>query len=547
MNFEEQAPKQTSENNSDEAKNNVELIQESESLTGQTVEEPVSEEKVKAETPIEVVPLVEATVNAPIEEIPVDNTPEVQEPVLEPADAKVEQQDDTVHQVEAVTSTEPPTEALVSAITEPAIIVAEKPIKNEEIQDKNKSTESKQLSPRQEHYEKIFKEIQQFKEEGKTFEVEVTSRIRGGLRVNYKDIPMFLPASHFQLKRTPTEQELQEAAGKKLEVLVHEVQEYDEGKKAVIVSRKKILLEEFWNKISIGDIVEGKVSSVAGFGIFVDIGGVEGLVHISRLSKIHVDDPSRLYKKGDILNVVIIEIDKEKNRIALSRKELEESPWKNSEQLFPMGTQHKGLVRRLTDFGAYIELKPGVDGLLRASELSWTKRIKQPSDILTVGQELPVEILSISEEKQTVSLSYKNTLPNPWQQMAERFPIGSEIQGTVMQVMPQGAIISISEDVDGFMPRSKMRGVLRGKKIPYQSGDKIDVVVADLNVEEESLILAPKASEETNLASESQSERSQPQHHNKENAKPKPTQNGSFSLGDLLSENDRDQLNSMSK
>jgi small subunit ribosomal protein S1 len=365
--------------------------------------------------------------------------------------------------------------------------------------------------------------------------------------VNYKDIPMFLPASHFQLKRTPTEQELQEAAGKKLEVLVHEVQEYDEGKKAVIVSRKKILLEEFWNKISIGDIVEGKVSSVAGFGIFVDIGGVEGLVHISRLSKIHVDDPSRLYKKGDILNVVIIEIDKEKNRIALSRKELEESPWKNSEQLFPMGTQHKGLVRRLTDFGAYIELKPGVDGLLRASELSWTKRIKQPSDILTVGQELPVEILSISEEKQTVSLSYKNTLPNPWQQMAERFPIGSEIQGTVMQVMPQGAIISISEDVDGFMPRSKMRGVLRGKKIPYQSGDKIDVVVADLNVEEESLILAPKASEETNLASESQSERSQPQHHNKENAKPKPTQNGSFSLGDLLSENDRDQLNSMSK
>jgi small subunit ribosomal protein S1 len=278
-------------------------------------------------------------------------------------------------------------------------------------------------------------------------------------------------------------------------VLIHEYQEYDEGRKAIIVTRKPMLLNEAWDKVTAGDVIEGKVSSVASFGVFVEFGGLEGLIHISRLSKVHIDDPSRFFKKGDTIQAAIIEIDKTKNRIALSRKELEESPWKDSETLFPNGSRQKGIVRRLTEFGAYIELKPGVDGLLRTAELSWTKRIRKPSDMLQVGQEIEVDIVNISEEKQTAALSYKSTLPNPWILLAEKYPVGSEYNGEIMQVIPQGVIVSINEDLDGFMPRSKMRNLPKGKKIPFEVGDKIDVVISDINPVEESLILSPKYDE----------------------------------------------------
>ncbi|MDP2366487.1 MAG: S1 RNA-binding domain-containing protein, partial [Ignavibacteria bacterium] len=303
-----------------------------------------------------------------------------------------------------------------------------------------------------EKFEAVYLELLQIKENNETIEVEIKGRIRGGLRAIYKEMPLFLPASHFSLKRTPTEQELTDAAGKTMVVQVHELQEYDEGRKAVIVSRKHLLPEEFWTKLSVGDIIEGIVSSIATFGVFVDLGGVEGLIHISRLSQVHVDDPNKFMKKGDSVKAVVVELDRTKNRIALSRKELEESPWKDVENLFLVGTQYTGIVRRLTDFGAYIELKPGVDGLLRTPEISWTKRIKKPSDVLKAGSKIPVEILSVSEEKQTVSLSYKKTQPNPWHQLVDKYPVGTEYQGVVSQVMPQGCIIAINDEVDGFMP-----------------------------------------------------------------------------------------------
>lgn len=407
----------------------------------------------------------------------------------------------------------------------------------------------KHKSGRQERFDKLYAEIEKAKEENTTIEVEIKSRIRGGLNVQYKDLQLFLPASHFSLKRSPSEQEMKEAVGTKINVYIHEMQEYDEGRKAVIVSRKKMLLDDFWGKISVGDIVEGKISSVATFGVFVDIGGVEGLIHISRLSKVHIDDPKNHYKKGDIIQSVIIEIDKEKNKIALSRKELEASPWKGIEAEFPVGTQCTGKVKRLTDFGAYVELKPGIDGLLRVSELSWTKRVKSPSDVLTTGQDVLVEVLSISEEKQSASLSYKKTQPNPWSSLIERFPVGSEIEGNVIQVMPQGVIISIAEDVDGFMPRSKMRKILKGKKIPYSTGEKATVIISDIRPEEESLILGPKEEEESAMQSErtERPDRRKSNDGERDNQKHKPAQNSSFSLGDLLSEKERQKLDSISK
>lgn len=411
--------------------------------------------------------------------------------------------------------------------------------KDKAVSEAEQAAQREYKSQRQKLFDAIYEELKTKIDSKETIEVEVKARIRGGLRVHYKDLPMFLPTSHYTLKRNPSEEEMQASIGQKFEVYVHEFQEFDEGRKAVIVSRKKMLMKDIWNKIQPGDIIDGRVSSIAPFGVFVEFNGLEGLIHISRLSKSHIDDPNKHFKRGQDIQAKILEINKDKNKIALSRKELEGSPWKGIEQEVKPGMIVKGIVRRLTEFGAYIELKSGVDGLLRNNELSWTKRVRKPADLLSLGQEINVEIMSISEEKESASLSYKRTQPNPWLTLAEKYPLGSEHEGTILQVIPQGAIVNITEDIDGFMPRSKMRPFMKGKKIPYASGEKLKVIITDLNPAEESLILTPRIEE--NPAPQRQNENRQSP------AKPKPTPSSTFSLGDMLSETELQRLHDINK
>lgn len=388
----------------------------------------------------------------------------------------------------------------------------------------------------QEKLDEAFEELKKIKEAGEPLKVFVKSRIRSGLRVTYKDLPIFLPASHFGIKRTPSEEQLQEVVGKELDVYIHEIQEDESGRRAVIVSRKKIAEDKFWDSINEGDIVKGPVSSIASFGVFVDLGGIEGLIHISRLSQVHVDDPKKFVKKGEMIEAKVVDVDREKKRIALSKKALEKSPWKNVEEEFPVGTKVKGIVRRIADFGAYIELKPGVDGLLRTSEISWTERIKTPASVFKKNQEIEAEVINVSEDKEIVGLSYKRTQPNPWPELKNRLPQGTETSGKVKQVMSQGAIVSIEDSIDGFMPRSKMRPIMRGKNIPFKPGDEIDVVIADLVPEKESLILAPKVDEGA-------MGRGGEQRGGKKFASASSTENStSFALGDMLSEEQRKEL-----
>lgn len=445
----------------------------------------------------------------------------------------------------------------------PTIIVATD-IKVEDNVYHSDSPEQKQKAQekneKRQKEEEIFNKLKELKDNNQFIEVEVLSRIRGGLRVAYEGIQMFLPVSHFSMKRNPSEEELQETVGKTIKVHIHELQEFDEGRKAVIVSRKQIHLDEFWESLQVGQIVKGKISSVATFGVFIDIGGVEGLVHISRLSKARIDDPTKYYKKGDPLDAVIVELDKSKNRIALSRKELEESPWKGMEAQLPAATKLEGIVRRMTEFGAYIEVKPGVDGLLRTPEISWTKRLRRPSDVLKIGQKIEVEVISISEEKQTISLSYKRTQPNPWNELKEKYPIDSEYEGTVLQVLPQGTVVTISEELDGFVPRSKMKDLIQGRKNALKAGDKIQVKITDLVPEEQSLILTPVLDEQM-LAAAAAAAASAPSRERGERGErgerpqrrersPRPSNEpmsdepsqGSFTLIDLLSEDAKNSL-----
>ncbi len=394
------------------------------------------------------------------------------------------------------------------------------------------SEKTKENNERKEHLEAVFNELKGVKENDSTIEIEITSRIKGGLRAVYNDFQLFLPASHFTIKRTPTEEELQESIGTKFNVKIHEIQELEDGRKAVIVTRKAMLVEDFWKNIEVGQIVSGKITSIASFGVFIDLGGIEGLIHISRLSQVHVDDPAKLYKKGDTLEAKIVNIDKEKNKIALSRKELEASPWDTVDTDFIVDSTIKGIVRRLTDFGAYIELKPGVDGLLRTPELSWTRRIKHPGEVIKVNEEIDVVVLSINKDKHTLALSLKKTLPNPWAELAAKYPIGTEVMGTVAQVMPQGVIISIANEVDGFMPKSKIKSIGKGKKIPFEAGEEIEVKIADIVPEQESLILEPAKEESPAVAAKKP--------FTAENPKDKGA--GSISFMDMLSENQKNEL-----
>jgi ribosomal protein S1 len=522
--------------------------------TAQIIENPVSDasaevaevnETPATETIVSDIPISEPPVSEPqISETDVSDITIAEPPVSEP------QISETI-----VTDTQP---AESETTDERLSVAVEKTVEHHT--KRNSGRKSAQMKSGNEMSDKlfddIFKELAEIKQNNGSIEVIVQSRIRGGLRVAHKDMPMFLPASHFSNKRNPSEESLQESIGKSFRVIIHEMQEDETHRKTVVVSRKQILEDDFWNSIKAGDVVEGAVSSIASFGIFIDLGGAEGLVHISRLSQVHIDDPRTYCKKGDVLKAVVVEVDKGRKRIALSRKELESSPWKGVSDEFPQGSRIKGFVRRMTDFGAYIEIRTSIDGLLRNNELSWTKRFRNVSDILSINQEIELEVLSVNEEKQSMSLSLKRTQENPWKELAAKYPVNLKTTGKIKQIVSQGCVIDVNGEVDGFMPRSKMKNLLKGKKVPYNVGDEIEVIIADIEPDKESLILAPLVIEEEPIIQkpmQKENKENRDNRDNRDNKERSPKEprfkevendsgSNSFTLGDLLSESMKKSL-----
>lgn len=399
--------------------------------------------------------------------------------------------------------------------------------------------------------DELLAKLQNAKEAGEIIHVQVAERVKGGLRVLFEGVRLFLPASQFYIKKTPTNEELESVVGTSIPVQVFEIQKDETGKISIIASRKSLLKNEFLKSIKVGDTVEGVISTIMPFGVFVDIGGYDGLIHISRISHQHVENPHNMFKRGDTVKAKIIEIDTAKDKIALSTKEFEESPWTTAEADFPAGSRHKGIVKRLADFGAFVELKRGIEGLLRVGELSWTKRTGHPSEVLTVGQEIEVMVTDVSAEKKQVGLSLKRLSDSPWKGLSEKLPIGAETTGVVKQVTGQGAVVTVGGEYDGFMPRSKMRDIMRGNRIPYSPGDMVSVIVADMNEDNQSLILAPKVSEEemAQAAARGDNGRRERREGGEDRGPrarvPKESEasaNKNFSLADLLSESERTRL-----
>ena len=362
-------------------------------------------------------------------------------------------------------------------------------------QEEERARREEERKPRveeQEARDKAFAELEAFKASGTAFSVTIDERVKGGLRGSYNSLRIFLPASHFGLRKNVSEEELQQSVGQTFQVKVHELQADEAGFKSAVVSRRDVLSEETWKGLEVGAVFEGVVSSVTAFGAFVNIGGIEGLVHVSRLSTSRIENPADVVKKGDRLKVTISDIDREKQKLSLSHREHEADAWEGVESTFAVGTKHSGVVKRITDFGAYVQVAPKIEGLLRISELSWTQRVKHPSDVISVGQTIDVQVLDVNPGKHQMSLGYKQTQPNPWLTIAEQLPVGTETTGVVQHVTTQGAVLRINDTFDGFMPRSKMASAGKGKKVDLEVGQTVECFVADVDPGAASLILAMK-------------------------------------------------------
>ncbi len=385
--------------------------------------------------------------------------------------------------------------------------------------------------------DELLARLQDIMGRGEVITVHVAQRIRGGLRVLYDGIKMFLPASQFFLKKTPSNDELQAAVGSDIPVQIADIVKDEAGRISFVVSRRNLLREEFYRRIKVGDIVEGVITSVQSFGLFVDIGGFDGLVHISRVSHRPPANLGDAFKPGDTVRAQIIEIDPSHDKISLSMKALEPSPWQTALERYRVGERSSGVVTRLAPFGAFVELEAGVEGLIRNSELSWMRRVRHPSEILREGEQVEVVVLEIKPDRGQIDLSLRRTTENPWPAIAAKYPRGMHTTGVVREVSGPGVLLTIAGEVDAFMPRSQMRAILKGKRIPYSVGDIVAVTVVDVSVETESFIVAPRVEPEEELFGPPR-EGSQP-------PKQEPARSGNprkITLGELLSEEERQRL-----
>lgn len=285
---------------------------------------------------------------------------------------------------------------------------------------------------------------------------EVTRKIKGGLLVDI-GVNVFLPASQVDIRR-PTD--IGDFIGKPIKCLVLKI---DEARRNIVVSRRALIEEErkeqkqaLLAELQEGQIRQGTVKNIADFGAFVDLGGIDGLLHITDMSWGRINHPSEMVKIDDVIEVKILGIDREKEKISLGLKQKTPSPWEEVAEKYPVGSKVKGTVVSITNYGAFAKLEEGIEGLVHISEMSWTKRINHPNELVNLGDEIEIVVLGINKEKKEISLGMKQTTPDPWKEVAEQYPKDSIVTGTVRNLTNYGAFIQIRENIDGLLHVSDM-------------------------------------------------------------------------------------------
>ena len=322
----------------------------------------------------------------------------------------------------------------------------------------------------------------------------VIERIKGGLAVDI-GVRAFLPGSQVDVRPV---RNLDSMRGQDLEMRVIKVNK----KRGNIVLSRKVVLEEHLTErksetleaLEEGRVFRGVVKNLTDYGAFIDLGGIDGLLHITDMSFGRIQHPSELFNVGDQTEVVVLKFDRETERVSLGYKQLAPDPWESAQESFPTGTKVMGKVVSLTDYGAFVELKPGVEGLIHVSEMSWSKRVKHPSKVLNVGDEIEAMVLQVDAGERRISLGLKHVEPNPWQRLADKYQTGARIEGTVRNLTDFGAFVEVEEGIDGLIHISDMSW---SKRIAHPSevlkkGDTVDAVVLSIDADNQRLSLGLK-------------------------------------------------------
>src|SRR5215831_10681115 len=292
--------------------------------------------------------------------------------------------------------------------------------------------------------------------EGDVVKGKVTRKIKGGLLVDI-GVNVFLPASQVDIRRPS---DIADYIDQEIECMILKI---DESRRNIVVSRRKLIeitreqqKKQLLEEIAVGQVRTGTVKNIADFGAFVDLGGIDGLLHITDMSWGRINHPSDMVKIDDQIDVMVLHVDKDREKIALGLKQKSASPWENVAEKYPVGTRVMGEVVNVMSYGAFVKLEEGIEGLVHISEMSWTKRINHPSEVVNIGDEVEVVVLGINKEKQEISLGMKQTQPNPWDQVAQKYPPGTMVEGTVRNLTNYGAFVEIEEGIDGLLHISDM-------------------------------------------------------------------------------------------
>jgi small subunit ribosomal protein S1 len=341
---------------------------------------------------------------------------------------------------------------------------------------------------------KVWDAIKKCYDEDGTIKGVISNRVKGGFSVDI-GVQAFLPGSQADLRPI---RNLDELVGQKFEF---KVLKYNRKRSNIVLSRRAILEKQREEKRSTtlasiheGKIVDGYVKNITDYGVFIDLGGVDGLLHITDISWGRVKHPSELFAVGDPIKVKILSFDLEKERVSLGMKQLTVDPWSIAAEKYPVGFRVTGTVVSLTDYGAFIELEEGIEGLIHVSEMSWTRKIRHPSKVVSVGEEVDAIVLDIKPESRRISLGMKQVVPNPWDVIAEKYPVGTTIEGKIKNITDFGLFIGIDEGIDGLVHISDISWIKRIKHPSeiYKKGDVVQAIVLDIEKESERFSLGIK-------------------------------------------------------
>ena len=341
---------------------------------------------------------------------------------------------------------------------------------------------------------KVWERIAEIQEADETIAGKIESRVKGGMSVDI-GVPAFLPYSQIDLRPV---KDLDALIG---ETMDFKILKFNKKRNNVVISRRAILeeernklREEMRSKLEEGQIIKGAITNITDYGLFIDMGGMDGLCHITDLSWGRVSHPAKLYKVGEELEVKVLKYDREHDRVSLGVKQLRDDPWATVTDRYPVNQTTKGKVVSITDYGVFVELEEGVEGLIHVSEMTWSKKPRHPSKMVSVSDEVEVMVLNIETETKRISLGMKQLQPNPWDLVTDNYPVGSVIEGKIKNITDFGVFIGIEEGIDGLIHVSDLSWTERIKhpSEKYAKGETIQAVVLKIDKENERFSLGIK-------------------------------------------------------